>query len=83
MFWNEIERCDIMKKFIIYLVRRRLKLRKYQYFRFKNQKREGVYYFTDTHLMKAVGCQIEESKVPLNWLLDDECKVVKLIPSAE
>lgn len=72
-----------MKKFILCLVRRRLKLRKYQYFRFKNQKREGVYYFNETHLMKAVGCHIEESKVPLNWLLDDECKVIKVTPLAD
>lgn len=72
-----------MKRFIIFLVRRRLKLRKWQYFKFANQKREGVYYFNDTHLMKKVGWQAEESKVPLNWLLDDECKVVKVISLAE
>lgn len=64
-----------MKRLIVFLVRKRLHLRRMQLFRFKNQRREGVYYFTDTELIKVVGGQEERSRVPLNWLLDDDCEI--------
>jgi hypothetical protein len=70
----------MIKRFIIFLIRCRLHLKKGQRFRFKNQKTENVYYFTKDRLIKvsedkwAFGKR-EKSLVSLNWLLSDECEV--------
>lgn len=66
-----------MKRFILYLVRKRLGLAKYEPFRFDNQKSNAVYYFTDDAVMKAWRGCVEKSGVSLNWLLDDECVIKK------
>ena len=70
-----------MKRLIIFLVRRRLGLKKEQEFRFTNQKTKAIYYFTNEGLIKTehylsgdITCQ---SGVSLNWLLNDKCKIVK------
>jgi hypothetical protein len=65
-------------RLIIFLIRRRLGLKKYEHFRFDNQKSKDVYYFTATELMKIWAFGDEKSGVSLNWLLDPECKIVKL-----
>lgn len=75
-----------MKRLIIFLVRMRLGLKKYQHFRFTNQKTDDIYYFTGTALMKKVShtysdCNIwsdEFSGVSLNWLLNKDCKIRKV-----
>ena len=41
-----------MKRLIIFLVRMRLGLKKYELFQFENQKTDDVYYFTETELVK-------------------------------
>lgn len=65
-----------MKKFIVYLIRKRLGLKTYETFRFVGQKVDAVYYFTDDAVMKVwCGGGIEKSGVSLNWLLDDECEI--------
>lgn len=72
-----------MKRLIIYLIRKRLGLKKFQTFRFANQKDDATYYFTTHELRKIkvigdgensymVGTR---SNVSLNWVLDDDCKV--------
>lgn len=69
-----------MKKLILYLIRKRLGLKKNQRFQFKGQKSKNeYYYFGPEKLMKVV--QINEgysygreSNIRLNWLLSDECK---------
>lgn len=69
-----------MKRLIIFLVRRRLGLKKEERFQFTNQKTKDIYFFTDTELMKAeyiTGGVIRPSRVSLNWLLDDTCKITK------
>ena len=70
----------MIKRFIIFLIRRRLRLKKYQRFRFANQKTENVYYFTSDMLIKIpedkrTVSRAEKSLVSLNWLLSDECEV--------
>lgn len=72
-----------MKRIIIFLIRRRLGLKKMQRFFFSNQK-SGTdrYYFTDTNLMKIhctskTGFIHMPSGCSLNWLLDDDIKIVK------
>ena len=82
-----------MKRLIIFLIRWRLGLKKFEYFRFTNQKTDNVYFFSDYTIFKMEKTTdrryrfIEElsgryvmsdSSVSLNWLLDDECKIVKL-----
>ena len=68
-----------MKKFIVYLIRKRLGLKTYETFRFVGQKVDAVYYFTDDAVMKVwCGDVIEKSGVSLNWLLDDNCKITKV-----
>ena len=66
-----------MRWLIILLIRKKLGLRKYQRFRFKNQKSTTDYYFfTREHVMKARdnGC-FYTSSVSLNWLLSSDCVI--------
>ena len=67
-----------MRRLIIFLIRKRLRLRKYQRFRFKNQKSPtDCYFFTSKHLMKeTVGGYIHSSGTGLNYLLSDDCCVI-------
>lgn len=73
-----------MRRIIIFLIRKRLGLRKSEPFRFENQKsRTDWYMFTDKKVLKHTTDDrgnelLEESRVSLNWLLDDNCKVVKM-----
>ena len=72
-----------MKRLIIFLVRKKLGLRKGEHFRFVNQSSPyNTYYFTDDAVMKHFGrwkgSDDVKSSVSLNWLLDDEYKIVKV-----
>ena len=65
-----------MNRFILYLVRKKFGLDKYEGFQFTNQKSNEIYYFTDDKLMKfSLGMTIP-STVSFNWLFDKDCKVV-------
>lgn len=68
-----------MKRIIIFLIRKRLGLKKEQPFRFANQRlKEEYYYFTKDKVMKHnIHDEKEESTVSLNWLLDDKCEIEK------
>lgn len=70
----------MIKKTVVALVRKKLGLKKYEQFRFVNQKSPiEFYWFTDEHVMKQ--CQngfICKSGVSLNWLLDKNCEIVKI-----
>lgn len=68
----------MLKRLIIFLIRKKLGVKKWQGFQFTNQKSEvDQYFFTNTDLLKYVGEEnyIRQAKVNLNWLLDDNCKV--------
>ena len=67
-----------MKRLIIFLICKRLGLKKNELFRFVNQCEQSVYYFTETCLMKVKYGQAMRSGVSLNWLLDNECEVKKV-----
>lgn len=67
-----------MKRLIIFLIRKRLGLKKNETFQFVNQKSDAVYYFTGTKVMKLWFGVTEPSRVSLNWLLDDECEITKV-----
>lgn len=65
-----------MKKLIIFLVRKRLGVKKGELFQFVNQKSNAVYCFTDTQVRKIFEGEDRRSSVSLNWLLDDECEII-------
>ena len=67
-----------MKLLIIFLIRWRLGLKKYEGFRFTNQKSTAVYYFTRERLIKYWHGAHYFSGVSLNWLLSDECEIEKV-----
>ena len=73
-----------MKRLIIFLIRKRLGLKKYESFRFSNQKSNDIYYFNHICLMKEkVSGKIFASTASLNWILADDCEVVKIKTSEE
>lgn len=66
-----------MKKLIIFLIRKRLGLKKGVRFRFTNQKDRCFYYFDNEQLNKEIWSKgrIRVSDVSLNWLLSDDCRI--------
>lgn len=68
----------LMRRFILFLIRTKLGLKKYQHFKFDNQRSKvNVYYFTSNKVMKIEGCEVKESSVSVNWLLNENCKITK------
>ena len=74
-----------MRRLIIFLIRKRLGLKREEEFRFANQKSEYDYYFfSKNDLLKVCFIpydekwHIEQSTCSLNWLLDDNCNIIKL-----
>ena len=70
----------MFRRFIIFLIRRRLHLKKYEQFKFVGQKTDAIYYFTECNLMKRMHGWTKLSGVSINWLLDDECKIERVTP---
>lgn len=69
-----------MRRFILFLIRIKLGVKKGQKFRFVGQKNDNVYYFTATRLAKIPEdtgwvSRREKSLVSVNWVLSDECEV--------
>lgn len=68
------------KKLVLFLIRRRLGLKKGETFQFVNQHNKQEYYwFGDDMLWKYELTGKTDAHVSLNWLLHDECKIVKYI----
>lgn len=67
-----------LKRLVIFLVRKRLGLKKYEHFQFDNQKSDATYFFSDAVVMKDTGNTVRLSTVSLNWLLNDDCKIIKV-----
>lgn len=66
----------MLKRLIIFLIRRKLGIKTYQAFQFTNQKNKTEYYwFTETNLMKVEKNKTIDSRVSLNWLLSDDCRI--------
>ena len=68
----------MIRRIVIFLIRKRLGVDCMQMFKFSNQKKEAYYWFTRDTLMKVENGVAMPSNVCLNWLLDDKCKVVPL-----
>lgn len=67
-----------MRRTVVFLIRKKLGLKKYEKFRFTNQKSNAVYYFTEDTVMKEWYGSTTLSGVSLNWLLDDDCTIEKV-----
>lgn len=69
----------LRKRLIIFLIRKHLRLRKNEHFRFTNQlSRSNTYYFTDDAVMKRTTYCVYPSSVSINWLLNDDCRIKKV-----
>lgn len=66
-----------MNRLILYLFRKKLGVKKFEQFRFTNQKDPAVFFFSSDRLIKNTGYCLEYANVSLNWLLNDNCKVHK------
>lgn len=67
-----------MRRFVIFLIRKKLGLRKYEKFKFVGQKSDAVYYFTESNVLKFWHNQTTLSGVSVNWLLDDDCEIERV-----
>lgn len=68
----------MLNRLIIFLVRKKLKLKKGQQFHFKNQANTAdCYYFSDEKIVKVKKSNgvelLRNSNISLNFLLSDEC----------
>lgn len=70
----------MINRIVIKLLSHKLGVKRYEKFRFTNQKTDDIYYFTNDKLMKIYyrGTITTYSNVSLNWLLNKECKVRKI-----
>ena len=66
-----------MRKLVIFLIRKKLGLKKYEKFRFVNQKTDAIYYITEDNIMKIWRNQTMLSGVSVNWLLDNDCEIYR------
>lgn len=68
-----------MRKFILFLIRRRFGLKKWQGFQFAGQKSKDNWYFFGKDYIWKVSPHSKEffkpSNVSLNWLLNDACDI--------
>ena len=68
---------------ILKLIMKQLGVKKGEHFQFADQREEFVeYYFTDDTMMRVdteTG-EIKESRTTLNYLLSDNCKIIRVIP---
>ena len=67
-----------MRRIVMFLIRKKLGLKKFEKFKFVNQKSDAVYYFTESNVMKLWHNQTVLSGVSVNWLLDDDCEIERL-----
>lgn len=59
------------------MIRKRLGVKKHEGFWFDGQKSDALYFFTNGKIMKFYKMKTEESGVSINWLLNDNCKIIK------
>lgn len=74
-----------MRRLIIFLIRKKLGLKRNECFRFANQASSKNFYYFDTDCLMKMhwfgdSYTPRESTCSLNWLLNDDCKIVKVDP---
>lgn len=70
-----------MKVLILFLIRLKLGVKKYEKFRFTNQKTLDIYSIDNYGLWKsspATEGYKTQSRLGINWLLDSDCHVTKV-----
>lgn len=67
-----------MKRLVMFLLRKKLGLKKDQRFQFDGQKSDAVYYISDEYVMKYYHGRTTTSNVSINWLLDGECDIIPM-----
>ena len=70
---------DKMKKRILKLIMKKLGVKNQEHFQFADQREEFVeYFFTNEAMMRfnPETNEIKESRITLNYLLSDSCKVI-------
>lgn len=69
----------MITRLIILLIRIKLGLKSHEKFRFTNQKSKTDYYYFDSTSIIKVGAYIARlSNVSLNYLLSDDCSIVRV-----
>lgn len=74
----------LLTRLILFLIRIKLGVKKYEEFQFTNQRSERDYYYFGKRVFWKVEFDEEgrphsdHSHVSLNWLLDPECKIRKV-----
>lgn len=79
VIFAEVNDMSMITRLIIFLIRKRLGLKKQDDFFFTNQKAaDDRYFFSDHVLMKYDSKEksVRRANVSLNWLLDNECSIV-------
>lgn len=72
----------MLNKLILFLIRRKLNLMKFQLFYFNNQvNKNDRYFFNDYRIVKITfhkecGCITQNSNLSLNFLLSKECETL-------
>ena len=64
-----------MNRFILFLIRRKLGVKKCEWFQFTNQKTDAKYFINSYCIVKNSDGILTKSHVSLNWLLDKECEI--------
>lgn len=60
---------NFIRRLIIFLIRRRLGVRRYHFFQFDNQLDDSWYYFTRTYLMKCIDGETRPSNLSLMYVM--------------
>lgn len=76
-----------MNRLILFLIRKKFHLKKWEKFQFENQKNKTDYYYFNKdkiikvqQMKKPIRHSLRtSSNVSLNWLLNKDCKIVKSI----
>lgn len=76
----------MVKRIVLFLIRRKLRVKKWEKFRFANQSSKNDYYYFSNNKIIKVQYRNKHIKHPLripsnvslNWLLDKKCKIVKI-----
>lgn len=72
---------DKMKKRILKLIMKKLGVKEQEHFQFADQREEFIeYFFTLEALMRfnPETNEIKESRITLNYLLSDDCKIIRV-----
>lgn len=65
----------MINKVIMFLLRKKLEVKKCQCFRFTNQRSNAVYYINDTAVMKIYRGYTRKSNVSINYILSKNCHI--------